>query len=216
MGLMKRLRRITAARIEAFLQMVEDPALVFPQLMAEMEDNAQAAYRAEAKAQTAVTAAQRRIDEITGRIGRLERGAEMALEQKDEKTAREAVAAQMAAEKDLDRCREELERAEYALDEAKQTSRRLASDLEHLMVRKDEVLSRARSAKATKKARKIKDAAASGKGILDAVSRMETHVLESELGEDAGNASLERRLERLEREAEVEKRLAQLKKKKST
>ena len=50
MGLISRIRRITVSRIENFLNTVEDPEVLFPQLVREMEDQVRAAISAETKA----------------------------------------------------------------------------------------------------------------------------------------------------------------------
>ena len=59
MGLIQRIRRLTVARIENFLNTVEDPEVIFPQLVREMEDQVRAAISAETKALTALKAAER-------------------------------------------------------------------------------------------------------------------------------------------------------------
>ena len=84
MGLLKRLRRITKARIEAFLDSVETPELVLPRLVAELGEKVQEAANAEAKSIGATKGAQRKLDEATGRATRLQRGAKLAIDVGDE------------------------------------------------------------------------------------------------------------------------------------
>lgn len=221
MGLIKRLQQITAARIEAFLERIEEPDLIFPRLVVELEAKVRLAAAAEAKAITATRAAQRRMDEMIGRLTRLERGAAMALRKGDETTAREALSAQVESEQSLERCQEELARAESALEQARQVRQQLEFDLCHLRERQGEILDRARLAKRWKKIQIISQGASkSGESLLDQMSRLERRLDRDEslvrLGHEQrsvhGEAGLEKRLKALERNAEIEKRLANLKK----
>ena len=223
MGLIKRLARLTGARIEAFLNAVEDPETLFPQLIREMEGKVGEAQKAEAKALSAVKSAQRKLDELVGQIRRRERGAELALAKGDEETARDALAAQLGVEKDIDQREAALSLAESALAQARDARTQIQEELEKLRARKEEILARARAARMRKKVQQtISWPAGSGKSILDEVTRMEAKVLETEAGVQiqremdtgTGSPSLDERLSKLEKEAEVEKRLAALRKKK--
>lgn len=220
MGLIKRLRQITAARIEAFLQTVEDPERIYPRLIVEMEAKAGDAARAEAKALTAVRAAQRKVDESFGRINRLQKAAGLALQQKDEDLAREALAAQLETEQAHHRQREELTRAEFALQEAQTVRRQLEAELLHLKSRKDEIVTRARLAKTQKGVqRNATGSRATTPSILDEAADLERRLLEDEAGLEVQSerlaefkkVSLEERLKNLERDNEIQKRLGGLK-----
>ena len=114
MGKIDRLKRITMARIEAFLDSLEKPELILPQLLNEMEQQMRDAAAAKAKALSAVKGARRRLDEATGRSLRLERGAALAVRAGDLKTARQALAAQLEAEQQYQRHQTELENVEKA------------------------------------------------------------------------------------------------------
>ena len=215
MGLIKRLQRITSGRVRAFLDSVDDPETVLPQLVAEMEENAGIAVNAEAKALTAVKSAQRKLDEAEGRVLRLGRGAELALKQGDERTAREALAEQLKAEKEASVHKESLVRAEAALKDAHDTRLQLADQLEELKVRRDEMLTRARVASTQTQIRET--VLKPGKGLLEEVARVEERLDkdESQLEihhEIAGpqQGSLDERLRRLQREAEIDERLGNL------
>jgi len=120
MGLVDRVRRITAGRIEAFLDSLEDPAAMIPLLLRELEDQSEVLARAEAKARSAVKAAQRRLNEETGHVARLGRGAELALRFGEEHTAREALARQVVAERSVRAAEENLAQADKALQDARE------------------------------------------------------------------------------------------------
>jgi phage shock protein A len=222
MGLISRIRRITLSRIENFLNTVEDPEVLFPQLVREMEDQVRAAVSAETKALAACKAAARDADQIRQKLDRMTRGAEIAVEKGDNETARDAVKAQIALESELKLQEETVTRAERAYEDAKSARMQIEEQLDELRTKKNEILTRARIASTQQKIEKtVRGSASSTHSILDAVVRMESKVEEAEAeleirrGMDKGGStpSLERRLDELEQNDEIEKRLAELKKK---
>jgi phage shock protein A len=225
MGLIHRIRRLTVARIENFLNTVEDPEVIFPQLVREMEDQVRAAISGEAKALAACKAAERDAGNGRQKLDRMIRGAEIAVEKDDNKTARDAVKAQIALESDLKIQDDAVARAGRAYEDAKSARIQIEGQLNELRNKKNEIITRARVAKAQKKIEKTISGRASSTGsILDAVVRMEGKVEEAEaeleirrgMDKDGVTPSLEQRLDELERDSEVEKRLAELKKRIST
>jgi phage shock protein A len=221
-GLIRRLKRITASRIEAFLKTVETPEVVFPQLIREMQSRIEDAMKAESKAMSALQADQRRLDESIGRSIRLERGAEMALRYGDEALAREALVEQIRVDRMIDDQRVALLQSEAAMLRAREGRVHLQSLLAELNRRKKDILAKARSvgdaAQVGLRTGKIRASAAA---VLDAVSRMKPTDDKNEIsnvtgGElpDASDRSLEGRLRALEREAEIERRLASIRNRK--
>ncbi len=221
MGLINRIRRLTVARIENFLNTVEDPEVLFPQLVREMEDQVRSAISAEAKALAACKSAERDAARTRQKLDRMARGAEAAVEKGDNNTARDAIKAQLALESDLKIQDDAVARAGRVYEDAKGARLQIEAQLDELRNKKNEILTRARVAKTRKKIEKtVNGSAYSTASILDAVVRMEDKVEEAEAeleirsGMDKGGTkpSLERRLDDLEREAEIDKRLAELKK----
>ncbi len=223
-GLISRLKNITVPRISAFLETVDEPEEVFPQLIREMQRGIEDAVKAESKALAALKANQRRLDESMGRSMRLEKGAEMALRQGDEALAREALSEQIKADSAIDNQHLALAQSESALQQAHEGRLHLQAQLEELKRRKKEIISRARSARnlaaAYERAGKIRKAKAA---ILDEVSRMQQP--DDGNGSVSGTSrewdavidrSLEGRLRALEREAEIERRLASIKSRKQS
>ena len=150
------------------------------------------------------------------------RGAEIAVEKGEDETARDAVRAQIALESDLKIQQDAIARAERAYEDAQSARMQIEKQLEELRTKKNEILTRARIASTQQKIEKtVSGSASSTHSILDAVVRLESKVEEAEAeleirrGMDIGRAtpSLERRLDELERNDEIEKRLADLKKK---
>jgi len=215
MKLIERLKRITMGRIESFLDSVERPEDVLPQLIRQMSDQITAAANAEAKSLGAVKGSQRRFDEASGRLHRLTEGASLAAKANEMDLARQAIAAQIQAEQDLEKCRADLEKAEQAYQQASQARKQLMSNLDELKQRKDELITRARQAKIETESIVISD------DILDTVSRMEAKIdvaqaeteIRNEISKTLGLSFDEQRVKKLEQNAEVQRRLNEITKK---
>lgn len=223
MNLIKRMMRISSARIEAFLSSVEDPEILFPQLVREMEEQVGKASEAEAQALTALKLAERTRDTAQANVERMQAGAELALKNSEENTARDAISAQLDLEKALVQKNEACERAQGVYENARATRIEIKKKLDETRGKQDEILTRARLAKTQKKIQDtVSSPVHSSDSIIDAIERLESKVdqAEAELEvsrELAGNgqteAALEQRLEQLEAEQEIEKRFAELKNK---
>jgi phage shock protein A len=226
MGLFKRLHRITVGRIEAFLSRVEDPELVFPVLIREMEEQLEAATEAEAKATVTLKGCEREVNKHAETVSRYGNGALLAMKKGDEETARQSVKAQIDAEKASELSERNLEIARQSLDRAQLSRQRIQQQLEELRAKKQEILTRARIAKVQKKIQAtVSGSTGSTDSILDAVARLEAQVEETEAeleiqasltGEGTAGPSLEKTLEALDQEAQIEKRLAELREKAAT
>lgn len=222
MGLFTRLHRVTIARIESFFDRVEDPEVMFPQLVREMEEQLREATDAEAKAAAALKGAQRELENARERIEKLGRGAQLAVKGGDETTAREAVSAQIDAERTAASAGENVERAKKTAAHASAARKRIQQQLEELRSRKEEIITRSRVAKTRQNIQQTVSGAGGGTdSILDAVARLEAGVEEAEaeleiqaavVGDSTVSPSLEQRLDDLDRDAEIEKRMEQLRK----
>jgi phage shock protein A len=220
MGLINRIRRLTVARIENFLNTIEDPEILFPQLVREMEDQVRAAISAEAKAVAASREAERNADAVRKKLDRMMRCAEIAVDKGDIGTAREAVKEQIALESDLKLQSDAVSRGQRACNDARAVRIQIEQQLDELRAKKNEILTRARVAASQRKIEKtVRGPANSSASILDAVVRLEGKIeaaeaeLEIRRGTGRGSAatSIEGRLGELEHDSEVEKRLAEMK-----
>jgi phage shock protein A len=225
MGIFRRLHRITLGRIETFLTKAEDPETVFPVLLQEMQGQLRAATESEAKALTALKLAQRDLKNIQDRVDKFGKGALLAIEKGDEETARISIEAQVETEKNLSFAQQSVDCATDSIDHATASRKRIQQQLLELNAKKDEILTRARVSKVQHKIqRTVSGSAGSTDSILDAVARLEANVEEVEAdleiqanltGEGPANPSLERRLDELAHDSEVEKRLEMLRKQKT-
>jgi len=223
MGLFTRLHRVTVGKIEAFLSRFEDPELVFPVLVKEMEEQLEAAAEAEAKATATVKHAEREVQKHKETIDRYGNGARMAIQEGNDETARQALDAQIQAEHASDFSQKNLEIAQRSVERATLSRKRIQEQLAELRTKKDEILTRARVAKVQKNIQStISGTVGSGDSILDSVARLEAKIEEAEAeieiqasftGERTASVSLEKRLRELSNEAEIDRRLAELKQK---
>ena len=218
MGVMDRLKRVTLGRIEAFLRTVEDPETVLDQLVSELEQRVVFAADSGRKARAAQGSAQRRLDESEGRQMRMARGARLALQQGDEQTAREALAQQIASEREIARQQKALRQSEEAADQAVLVHLQLDRELRELREKRELLLNRVLAAKRIRAAGVPGTLDARRTGLLDAVARMEMRVQESETQVEARRevsrrvTSLEGRLRELTHESEVNRRLDEIRK----
>ncbi|MCF7956746.1 MAG: PspA/IM30 family protein [Phycisphaerae bacterium] len=218
MKLIERLKRITMGRIEAFLDSVEKPEQILPQLIREMSIQVTAATNAQAKALGAVKGCQRRFDETTGRLHRLTEGAELAAKANEIELARQAIAAQIQAEQDMQKCRTNLEKAEQAYAAASDAKIQLTDNLNQLKQRKDELIAKSRQVKTQTQSLTATD------DILDTVARMEAKIdtaeaetqIRNEISKTLGLSFDDQRVKKLEQNAEVQRRLNEITKKENT
>ena len=222
MSFFQRIHRLTVARIEAFLSTVEDPEILYPQLLREMEDKVREATEAEASVMASVKTTQREVEQLKTKIERMRKGSELAMAKGDEATARDALSAQIKLEADLNRRGEQLPRLQQAVEDARNSRKEIQSQLTEMRDKKDEIISRARVAKTQKKISKtVHGKAGSASSLLDSVSQLESKVEETEaqieiqreMTGESGGGSLDKRLKDLEKSVDVDDRLAALKKK---
>ena len=227
MGLFKRLHRITIGRIETFLSRVEDPETLFPVLVKEMVEQLEAAAGAEAKAMATLKGCEREVGKHDERIKKYGKGALLAVKKGDDETAREAVKAQISAEKNSELSARNLQTANLALERARSNRERIQKQLEELRARKDEILTRARVAKTQKNIQATVSGSVGSVGsgnssdsILDSVARLEAKIEKDEaeleirealVGVGTASPSLEQKLEDINNEAEIQNRLDKLK-----
>jgi phage shock protein A len=223
MGVFTRLHRVTVGKIEVFLSRFEDPELVFPVLVKEMEEQLKAATEAEAKASATLKHSERDVQKHKETIDKYGNGAYLAIRKGDEEIARQSLDAQIQAEQASDFSQKNLEIAQRSLERATLSRKRIQEQLAELRTKKDEILTRARVAKVQKKIQStVSGTVGSGDSILDAVARLEAQIEEAEAeleiqasftGDGTASASLEKRLEELSNEAEIDRRLTELKQK---
>jgi len=224
MSMMSRMKRVTTGKLEVFLSRAENPEVVFPQLLREMEDQVRAATEAEAKAMANAKSAERALQSARDKLEKMTRGAESALQHGEEATAREAIEVQMKLEADILRLEAAHDVAATSLASAKAAREETQNQLREIRAKKDELLTRARVVASQEKIqRTVSGPVTSSGSILDAVAAIESKVEEKEsalevrkdlagVGSGSGStASLERRIDELNGKAEIDRRMAALK-----
>lgn len=212
MGLLSRLKDISTAKLVAFLEKSEQPEQLIPQLQDELVKQQKVLRNAEVKSLAAVRAAQRRLEETMGRALRLERGAELALKKEDEATAREALREQVRVENTLPDQRRQVEQAQQILDDVRERTAVTRKQIAVINEKKDQLKNRVRPT-----AQPFVD---STEPLLNQVAKMEERVhaeeaeqeARQEVNQDLRKLSLDERLLDLEKNEELDRRLAHLKK----
>jgi phage shock protein A len=217
----ERLKRITKARIEAFLDTLERPEVIFPQLIKELSAMLKEAVNSEAKSLSAVKADQRRLDEANGAVLRFEKGAALAVNSSDIETAKHAISAQINAEQNVDRCTKALERSESAYAAARQARVQLQENTKDLKARQSEIIKRSRQAQLQKEILQTQTARdnPSTESIMDAIARIEQKVelqeseieIRNEISRTLGSAFNAEQITKLDNESEIQRRLDKLK-----
>jgi len=223
MSILSRIKRVTTGKLELFLSKSENPEVIFPQLILEMEDAVRAATDAEAKAMASVKHAEKAVEDTRATLQKMTTGAEAALQKNDENMAREAVEAQVSLEAELIRREAALQSARESLADAKASRKDTQKQLQDVRAKKDEILTRARVIKTQENVQQtISGPTTSTGSILDAVAAMEAKIEEREAnlsvrqeltGGGSGSASLERRIDDMNRDQEIDRRMAALKEK---
>ena len=220
MGKISRLKSITMFKIEAFLAALESPEDVLPQLVKELSEKVNEAANAESKALSAVRAEQRRLDAFIGKIERFRKGAQLALKVKDTDTARQAIAAQLDAEKQADLYRDKLDVCELAYKSASSVRKKLQEQLKELKFNQKNLLIRVEQLKNSKKNLKTNSSFNYGtKDILETVAKLESDVdeqeamieIQDEISQTLGSTFEHERARELEKDVEVDRRLEKLK-----
>ncbi|MGA0332569.1 MAG: PspA/IM30 family protein [Kiritimatiellia bacterium] len=223
MSLLSRMKRVSTGKLELFLAKSENPEIVFPQLILEMEAQVRAATEAEAKAVAAAKQAEKTVDVSLSKLNKMTAGAEAALKNGDENMAREAVEAQVALEAELIRHEAALQSALASLADARAARMETQQQLQEVRAKKNDILTRARVVQTQEQVqRSLSGPSASSGSILDAVAAMEARIEEREaqlqvrkegIGSTAASPSLERRIDDMNRHQEIDRRLAALKEK---
>lgn len=225
MSILSRMKRVTTGKLELFLSKSENPEVVFPQLIVEMEEQVRAATDTEAKAMASSKYAEKAVDATLTKLNKMTAGAEAALKKDDESMAREAVAAQVALEAELIRHEAALQSAQDSLADTRAARKETQQQLQEVRSKKNEILTRARVVQTQERVqRTVSGPSASTGSILDAVAAMEAKIEEREAtlivrqelagtGSSATSPSLERRIDDMSHDEEIDRRMAALKEK---
>ena len=208
MSLLARLKKISTGKLLAFLDASAHPEQVVPQLVKELLSQRQALRNAEAKSLSVVRSAQRKLEETLGRALRMEHGAELALANNDELTAREALGEQIRVEASIPALRKQVANAQQILDDTRARARELNRQIDFVNERGELIRQQLNM-------QKLQLPVHQAPPLLQAVARMEASHDEQEIAADARREvrnhahrhSLDERLLELETSTEVNRRL---------
>jgi phage shock protein A len=229
MSILSRMKRVSTGKLEIFLARAEDPELIFPQLIREMEEQVRLATEAEAKALASKKSLEHTRELLDAKLLKMGQGAESALLREDEALAREALEAQMKLEAERERSALALATSAEALASARAAREDAQTQLREIRAKKDELLTRARVVRTRENIQQtLSGPVTSSHSILDAVAAMEGKVeereaklaVQSDLAQtgstSAAASSLERRIDALNHADELNRRMEALKSKLKT
>ncbi len=218
MGILGRISTLIKSNLNSAVDKMTDPGKEIDQLIVEMEDNQKKA-RGEVQATMALEKRHKqKVDALKKSAGEWEARAERAVQAGDDALAREALKRKLEVDA-------ELHEAQGLLDEQAAYADQLTMALKALDVRVKEVKMRKETLKAQARAQKHRD---QGTGPTDAFNRFDKLstavdvkeaevMLDDELAKanhtDAKSLEVERKLEELGKNTELDDRLAALKEK---
>jgi phage shock protein A len=217
MGILGRISTLIKSNLNSAVDKMTDPGREIDQLVNDMEDQQKKA-RGEVQSTLAAEKRQRqKVEALTKSAGEWEARAERALQAGDESLAREALKRKL----DIDA---ELAEAQRALDEQARYATELTQALKALDQRVREVKLRKETLKSQARASKSRDVGGSGKPeaferfdrlVTDVDVKEAEIVLDDELAaarhQDAHSLDVERRLDELGKNTDIDDRLAALK-----
>lgn len=132
MGIFDRMGKVISSNVNALFDSAEDDKKLLELNIEEMGDQLKAGRQDVLSAVAAEKQLQKKVDDLTAEVGKWEKRAELALKTDDEALAREAL-------KQKKRATMELEAAEKARVEQRDTALKMKSELERMERRLDEI-----------------------------------------------------------------------------
>lgn len=212
MGLLSRLKQISTGKLLAFLDDSSHPEQLVPQLIEELQSQQLAVRNAEGKSVAAVRSAQKKLEATLGRAIRMQRGAELALKNGDDQTAREALREQIRIEKEVPSLQDRVAKVQQILNATRAQKIDLRRQIASVKERGELIRYQLQSTQSPALPRKESS-------LLKKVALLEENLSNEQLLSEARleihqSRSLDERLIDLERAAEISRRLAQLQEKK--
>jgi len=216
MGIFKRLRDLSLSSLHELLNRAEDPLLLMNQYVRDMEAELSEAEVAFARQVAAEKRAQHLYEETLELAAKREQGALAALRAGDEALARRAIEDKKEQETKAEAYRAQYEAAKTVSDELRSQLQEMKAELERMKREQRELAARAAAAKSQKRMNEAVGKIGRGSAVAD-FERMKEKVTELEAEAEAsgivrGQARrLDRELEALGKQAEIDEELERLK-----
>lgn len=216
MGIFERIAMLVKSNINDLIDRAEDPEKMAKQVIVELEEALE-----EAKSGVAAAIAEEKrlkalMEEHKYESEKWQERAEKAVLKGDDELAKEALRRKKSHDQDLAHFTELYERQQKQVVEMKEDLYELEKKIEDAKRRRDTLIARNRAAEAQRKISQTL-AAAGKKNPMDILEKMEEKVerieAEAQAYEEMGKDTLEEKFKALDEEDDVDKDLAELKKK---
>lgn len=214
MGLFDRLWRLIRANVNDLVSKAEDPEKVLEQAILDMQEDLIQMRQAVAQAIATQKRTERQSSQATNTAEEWYRRAQLALQKGDDNLAREALTRRKSYQDTAEAMKAQLDQQLVVVNQLRQNLMKLESKISEARTKKDLLIAKARSAKASQQINEMLGRSTTG-GAMAAMDRMEEKVLQleaqAEAVADLGSDDLERRIASLGEADEVEAELAALK-----
>jgi phage shock protein A len=214
MGLFDRIWRLLRANVNDLVSKAEDPEKLLEQAILDMQEDLIQMRQAVAQAIATQKRTERQSSQATTTAEEWYRRAQLALQKGDDNLAREALTRRKSYQDTADAMKAQLDQQLVVVNQLRQNLMKLESKISEARTKKDLLIAKARSAKASQQINEMLGRSTTG-GAMAAIDRMEEKVLQleaqAEAVADLGSDDLERRIASLGEADEVEAELAALK-----
>ncbi len=214
MGFFDRIWRLVRANVNDLVGKAEDPEKILEQTILDMQDDLIQMRQAVAQAIATQKRTERQYAQASSTAEEWYRRAQLALQKSDDSLAREALTRRKSYQDTADAMQTQLSQQSVVVNQLKQNMLKLESKISEARTKKDLLIAKARSAKASQQINEMLGRNTTG-GAMQAFERMEEKVLQleaqAEAVADLGMDDLERRIASLGEADDVEAELAAMK-----
>lgn len=212
MGLMDRVRNIVRANVNDMVNRAQDPEKALDQMIADWNGDLVRVRQAAALAIAAQNRLQAEYDQRTQAAQQWQRRAELAVDNKDDDLARQALQRKLQYQGEAAQLRQSLDAQSAHLDQLRSNVQELESRVQQAVMKRNELVARYRSAEAM---RSLQEQLSRTGGGNEAMDRLENRAVDAEAQAAAyhelSRDSLEDRFAQLEQGHSVDDELTALK-----
>jgi phage shock protein A len=214
MGLFDRIWRLLRANVNDLVSKAEDPEKILEQTILDMQDDLIQMRQAVAQAIATQKRTERQASQAKSTADEWYRRAQLALQKSDDTLAREALTRRKSYQDTAEAMQAQLGQQVTVVNQLKQNMMKLEGKISEARTKKDLLIAKARSAKASQQINEMLGRHTTG-GAMQAFERMEEKVLQleaqAEAVADLGTDDLAKRIASLGEADDVEAELAAMK-----
>jgi len=214
MGLLDRTWRAIRATLNSWVSKAEDPEKILEQAVEDMQQDLIKMRQAVAQAIASQKRVERQADQAGTNAEEWKGRAQLALQKGNEELAREALQRRKTYQNNAEQLQQQLQQQTTVIEKLKRDMRALESKISEARSKKDMMVARARSAKASQQINEMLGGMGTGNS-MSAFERMEEKVFEleaeSEAAQSLGGDSLDEKFAALESGGDVDADMAEMK-----